>query len=339
MNWKNRLSFIAVLIIGIGIFLYSMKDVSLNVVRNEIVDLKWPWLAVGFLSMIVSLLFEGVIVYVLLKKQYPGFRFRDAFRVPLVEQLFNGITPFQSGGQPAQLFALLQSGVDAGRATSKMLMKFVVYQSMIVVCFVISLITQFHYLAAKLHVLSAFVIFGFFIHFFVIAGLLMVMYWRSFTKKLVYFFLKPVKWWGKPTTYARYEAYATEKIDTFYHESLSLRDDPLMLVKISLLTLGQLFFYYVIPYFILLSLRVTDIDPLTVVGMHILIVMIISLFPLPGGLGGAEFSFSIIFSTFLVQNSKVVLAMILWRLITYYLGMFLGMGALAVKPHRIKDNE
>lgn len=336
MNWKNKLSLVVVILVGVGIFVYSMKDVPFNIIKDEITDLKWQWLILAVLNMLVSLLFGGLIVYVLLRKQYPDFRFGDAFRVPLIEQLFNGITPFQSGGQPAQLFALLQSGIDAGRAASKMLMKFVVYQSMIVVCFLISLVFQFHYLAAKLHALSVFVVFGFLIHFLVIAGLLMVMYWHSLTKKLIQFLLKPVKWWAKPETYLRYTDYFEEKIDNFYYESLSLRDDPRTLVKVSLLTLGQLFFYYVIPYFILLSLKVTNIDPVTVVGMHILIVMIISLFPLPGGLGGAEFSFSVIFSTFLSQNGKVVLAMILWRLITYYMGMFLGMGGMSVKPHKIK---
>jgi Uncharacterised protein family (UPF0104). len=165
MNWKNKLSLLVVILVGVGIFIYSMKDVPFHIIRHELADLRWYWLIFAVLCMLISLLFEGVIVFVLLRKQYPGFRFRDAFRVPLIEQLFNGITPFQSGGQPAQLFALLQSGIDAGRAASKMLMKFVVYQSMIVVCFLLSLVVQFHYLAEKLHALSALVIFGFSIHF------------------------------------------------------------------------------------------------------------------------------------------------------------------------------
>lgn len=337
MNWKNKLSLLVVMTAGIGIFLFSMKDISLRVIKHELADLKWQWLIVAVCCMLLSLLFEGLIVYRLLKKQYPSYRLRDALRVPLIEQLFNGITPFQSGGQPAQLYALLQSGIDAGRGTSKMLMKFIVYQSMIVVCFVVSLTAQFHYLATKLHALSALVVFGFLIHFFVIAALLMVMYWYSFTKKMVITCLQPVKWWGKAETYQRYERYAIEKIDNFYQESLSLRNDGWTLFKVCLLTLVQLFFYYVIPYFILLSLRVRHMDVLMVIGMHILIVMIISLFPLPGGVGGAEFSFSTIFSTFLFQDSKVVLAMIIWRLITYYLGMFLGMGALTVKVHRVRE--
>ncbi|GBG95418.1 membrane protein [Ligilactobacillus salitolerans] len=336
MNRKNKWSLFAIVCIGLAIFAYSLKDIPFHVIRNEVAELKWGWLAAAFLCMVISLLFEGLVVYVLLHKQKPSFNFRAALRVPLIEQLFNGITPFQSGGQPAQLFALLQSGIDVGRASSSMLMKFVVYQAMIVVCFVISLLAQFHFLAAKLHALALLVIFGFLVHFFVITGLLLIMYWHSLTKKLVNFGLWPVKRWGKKATYEHYQTVADEKIDNFYQESLRLKKDPRLLIKIGLLTLCQLFFYYVIPYFILLALHVSRPNIFLVLGMHILIVMIISLFPLPGGMGGAEFSFSVIFSTFLTQNSKVVFAMVLWRLITYYFGMALGMGALAVKPQQKK---
>ncbi len=64
--------------------------------------------------------------------------------------------------------------------------------------------------------------------------------------------------------------------------------------------------------------------------------MIISLFPIPGGAGGAEYSFSVLFSSFIGANSKLVLAMLLWRLLTYYFGMFAGMFALVIKPDKVK---
>ena len=74
-------------------------------------------------------------------------------------------------------------------------------------------------------------------------------------------------------------------------------------------------------------------------GAHIsreAIVFIISLFPIPGGVGGAELSFSMVFSTFISGHGKLVLAMLLWRAVTYYLVIFAGIVALAVKPDKIK---
>ncbi len=136
----------------------------------------------AFLCICAYLLIEGVITKVLVSNRVENFTFKDALRVPLVEQLFNGITPFSSGGQPGQLIVMLQTGIDGGRASSALLMKFVVYQGMIVVNFFISLLIGFHFVASKLHFLALFVIFGFLIHFFVIVGLLLIMYWPSFTK-------------------------------------------------------------------------------------------------------------------------------------------------------------
>ncbi len=50
--------------------------------------------------------------------------------------------------------------------------------------------------------------------------------------------------------------------------------------------------------------------------------MIISLFAIPGRAGGAEYTLSVLFASFIHSNTKLVLAMILWRLLTYYFGMF-----------------
>ena len=110
------------------------------------------------------------------------------------------------------------------------------------------------------------------------------------------------------------------------------------MARVCVVTLLQLFFYYMIPYFIVLALGVHGMNLIMVVSLHVLIFMIISLFPIPGGAGGAEYSFSVLFASFIGSGSKLVLAMILWRLLTYYFGMFAGMVALVVKPDKIKHD-
>ena len=67
---------------------------------------------VAVLSMALSVVFEALVVKILVQQHLPHYPMRDAIRVPMIELLFNGITPFSTGGQPAQLFALMQSGVD-----------------------------------------------------------------------------------------------------------------------------------------------------------------------------------------------------------------------------------
>ncbi|KRN78536.1 integral membrane protein [Fructilactobacillus lindneri DSM 20690 = JCM 11027] len=321
--------------LGFLISWYAIRDIKFSVLINDITEINPWWMIVALGCILLYFLLEAVVTYILVKSSTPNFSFRDAIRVPLVEQLFNGITPFSSGGQPAQLVVLVQSGVDAGKATSALLMKFIVYQAMIVINFIFSLIIGFDYLIDKVHALAIFVLFGFLIHLFVIVALLMIMYWYSFTKKLVNFCLKPVRWFVSEEKYLRWQHNLNNKIDTFYTESVRIGHQWKLILKIFVLTFFQLLFYYLIPYFIMLALGYYNANVLMITSLNVLIFLVISIFPIPGGAGGAEYSFEMLFKSYVSNGSKLVLAMILWRILTYYLGLILGSFALVAKPSKM----
>ncbi len=338
MSRKNWLVLTTMLLLGICIFAYSLRDTNLQEISADLATMNWGCFLVALLCICLYLIFEGVTVKIFMANRYPNFTWKDALRLPLIEQLFNGITPFSTGGQPAQLVAMLQSGVDGGIASSVLLMKFVVFQSMIVVNFVISLLIGFHYIEEKLHVLSLLVIFGFVIHLSVIVALLMVMYWYNFTKRLMNIVIKPVRWFVKEQRYLEIKDSLNEKVDSFYQESIKMKSEYGKLAKVAVVTILQLMAYYIIPYFILLALNVHGVSLIMAMSLHTLIFMIISLFPIPGGTGGAEYSFAVLFTSFTTSHSKLVLAMLLWRILTYYFGMFAGMFALMVKPDKVKNS-
>ncbi|WP_429971337.1 lysylphosphatidylglycerol synthase transmembrane domain-containing protein [Fructilactobacillus sp. Tb1] len=336
MSKKNKLSLLLVIAIGLLISWYAVRDIEFSVLIHDITKINPWWLLVAGGCIISYLFFETVITYLLVHNSNPRFTFHDAIRVPLVEQLFNGITPFSSGGQPAQLLVLMQSGVDAGKATSALLMKFVVYQVMIVLNFVISLIIGFEFLIDKVHALAWFVLFGFLIHLVVIVGLLMIMYWHKFTKKVINIMIKPLKWFVSDEKYHTWSVILNEKIDSFYAESVKIGHQWKLLVKVFILTFFQLLFYYMIPYFVMRSLGCNTANIIMVTSLNILIFLVISMFPIPGGAGGAEYSFEMLFKSYMHSSSKLAVAMILWRILTYYVGIVLGLLALLEKPSKNK---
>lgn len=339
MSRKNWLALVAMLLIGGGIVAYSLRTVNLRLLIQDFFTLNWWWMLVALACICLYLILEGVVVKIFMNNRHADFTWKDALRLPPIEQLFNGITPFSTGGQPAQLVAMLQCGVDGGLASSVLLMKFVVFQAMIVINFLVSLLIGFHFIAEKLHALSLLVLLGFVIHLAVIVGLLLVMYWYGFTKRALNLLIKPYAWFMKPQRYERLRISLNEKVDSFYQESLRMKEEYGKMAKVCLVTLCQLFFYYAIPYFIMLALGVHGMNFIMVISLHVLIFMIISLFPIPGGTGGAEYSFSVLFASFIGSGTKLVLAMILWRLLTYYFGMFAGMVALFIKPDKIKHED
>lgn len=339
MSRRNKVAVFLIVILGLAIFGYSLRDVKLNILIRDFASIHLDWLLIAVLCMILYFGLEGLVVKIFVDERMGHYSFKSAIRIPLIEQLFNGITPFSSGGQPAQLIAMLQSGIDGGRASSVLLMKFIVYQAMIVINFIIALVIGFHYMVSKMSYLSLFVVFGFLIHFGVIIGLLLVMFWPQFTKKAVRVILSPMRWFGKAERMNDMLTRLDTKIDLFYEESVQLLGQRKLLLKVALVTFLQLMAYYLVPYFIMLSLGYTQANIVMITCLHVLIVMVISIFPIPGGAGGAEYSFTVLFGSYITNSSKLVLAMLLWRILTYYFGIFAGIGALAIKPDQLKPHK
>lgn len=339
MSKKNRYAVAIMVLIGVAIFAYEMKDLDFKQVWHTLNHMQLQWLLVALLVMLASWVVESLVVKTFVEHQGEHLAFTAAMRVPLVEQLFNNITPFASGGQPAQLVALMQAGVEGGRASSVLLMKFVVYQFMVLINFVLTIVVGFHRVATHFQALAWLIVFGLVIHVVVIIGLLLVMYQYAFTKRLV----QAVVWLcGRFVGHERmlrWQANMDQKIDTFYAESLHLKQEKNKVLKAAGLTLIQLLLYYSVPYFVLLSFGLGRVDLVTVMVSHVMIVMIVSLFPIPGGTGGAELSFKTLFAHFVATPSQLVLAMLLWRLLTYYLGMVCGILALAVRAPKMRAHE
>ncbi|MTV81998.1 lysylphosphatidylglycerol synthase transmembrane domain-containing protein [Secundilactobacillus folii] len=335
MSRRNKIALFLILLLGVSIFGYSLRDIKLNILIRDFTTIHLGWLLVAILCMLLYFGLEGMVVKVFVDERIGQYSFKSALRIPLIEQLFNGITPFSSGGQPAQLIAMLQSGIDGGRASSILLMKFIVYQAMIVINFLIALLIGFNYMVSKMSYLSLFVVFGFVVHFGVIVGLFLVMFWPQFTKKLMRLVMIPVRWFTKKERVDEWVTKLDTKIDLFYAESVQLIGQWKLLLKVILVTFVQLMSYYLVPYFIMLSLGYTQANVVMITCLHVLIVMVISIFPIPGGSGGAEYAFTVLFSSYITNSSKLVLAMLLWRILTYYFGIFAGIGALAVKPDKI----
>lgn len=339
MTRKNWGALLVMLLVGGIIFMYSLREVNLQQLWANLLELNWGWLLVAIACMALYLILEGIVVKLFMNQRYPSYSWGNALRLPLIEQLFNGITPFSTGGQPAQIIAMLKAGVDGGRASSMLLMKFVVFQTMIVINFCLSMMIGFHLIATELQALTMFVIIGFLIHFVVITSLLMIMYWYQLTKRLVIGVIWPLHWFLSAQRYQTLQTTLVEKIDIFHQESLGMRRNPRLLVKVSLVTMGQLFFYYAIPYYLLLALGVTNLNFWMIMSLHIIIFMVTSVFPIPGGAGGAEYGFLVLFGHYVTNHSKLVLAMLLWRLLTYYGGIFVGMVATVIKPDKVSETD
>ncbi|MDF7626326.1 lysylphosphatidylglycerol synthase transmembrane domain-containing protein [Lactobacillaceae bacterium L1_55_11] len=325
---RNRISaLIVVVLTGITIF-YLHRELRGKGKQLEAAlhVLDWRWLLGGFLMMVLSIFLEALATRALLDREDRSeVTWGTLIRVPLLNLLGTGLTPFASGGQPAQLYALAHSKMDGGRAMSIILMKFLVYQVVVVVFFLVGYVAADNFIYQQVDPTFAnFIPFAILIHAVVIIGIALVMFWPSFTLKLVDLTERLIGKFLEPERYQRLVDNLKEKIENFHFESRRVISNWRDLLGSTFFTTLQLIVFYMIPYFVIRAFGYADVNPWLIVTMNIMIVMVISLFPIPGGVGGAELSFQLLFTPFVKNPATLILVILIWRLITYYFGLFAG---------------
>ena len=333
---KKHLWGVAIVLVISGVVLYvDLRSTPIAQLERAARNINLIGLVAVFGLMLLSYVFEASILAVLTKRKNEPKRSKwSFFRIPLIQALFNAITPMSTGGQPSQLAAMVQMGIEGGRATSLLLMKFIIYQIVVFLAYVTTIITGFHMVATKFAGLAVFIAIGFLIHVSSIAFLLAILFAYNWTKKTANWIMnllakfinqKRVDIWRKNTL---------DKIETFYEESQKLKREKKKLLVCVVLTVLQLLCFYSIPYMTLVTLNVSA-DWASVTQMNIMIIMFMAIIPIPGASGGAEYSFQTLFSTFISSNGTLIVGMFLWRFVTYFFGMILGIFGWIFKPQKL----
>ena len=333
---KKHLWGVAIVLVISGIVLYvDLRSTPIAQLEQAARNINLIGLVAVFGLMLLSYVFEASILAVLTKrKNEPSHSKWSFFRIPLIQALFNAITPMSTGGQPSQLAAMVQMGIEGGRATSLLLMKFIIYQIVVFLAYVTTIITGFHMVATKFAGLAVFIAIGFLIHVSSIAFLLAILFAYNWTKNAANWIMNLLAKFINQKRVAIWRKNTLDKIETFYEESQKLKREKKKLLVCVVLTVLQLLCFYSIPFMTLVTLNVSA-DWASVTQMNIMIIMFMAIIPIPGASGGAEYSFQTLFSTFISSNGTLIVGMFLWRFVTYFFGMILGIFAWIFKPQKL----
>lgn len=339
MNKKHLWGVLIVLAISAFVLYTDLKSTPLSEILGAAHGLNIWALIMVFGLMLLSYVCEaGILATLAHRKDEPKRSAWSFLRIPIIQTLFNAITPMSTGGQPSQLAAMIQMGMEVGRSTSILLMKFIIYQIVVFFAYVFTIIFGFHTVMTKFAGLAVFIAIGFLIHISSIIFLLAIMFAYRFTKRATNWVMDLLGKFMKKERVENWRKATLEKIDTFYAESQKLKKEKNKLVIASVLTILQLLFFYSVPFMVLTALNV-PCSWSSVTQMNIMIIMFMSIIPIPGASGGAEYSFQTLFSTFISSHGALILAMFVWRFATYFFGMILGIFGWIFKPKRIKSTE
>ena len=98
----------------------------------------------------------------------------------------------------------------------------------------------------------------------------------------------------------------------------------------------QLISYFSVSYFVYRSFGLSSTGFVTILGAQGFVMMISSFVPIPGAGVGAESSYYLLFKGFYPEAGQVNVAIIIWRLISFYLTVIVG-AVFALRIGKVKS--
>ena len=238
-------------------------------------------------------------------------------------QFFNAVTPFSTGGQPFQIYKFKKHGFSLEKGTNIIIQDFIVYQIALILLGTIAIVTNNVFnIFPEDSFLEKLVFIGYLINLSVIILLFIV----AFNKKGNRLVLNLIIKIGARLKFIKNEDdfldKSNETIENFHNNALFLMKSKVMFINIIIINLIALVCLYLVPFMLIMGLG-ESISPLVAIMTSAYVMLIGSFVPIPGGSGGLEFSF-VRFYGYFVVGAKLSSIMIVWRLITYYLGLFVG---------------
>lgn len=317
-------------------FVFFSSDPA--VLARSFHDLKLWWILAALGCMLVYWLMESLALHLLLKKSDPARRFGDTFRVAMGGQYFNAITPFSTGGQPFQAYYLTRQGMDVGDAAGGLLGRFLVYQAALVALSTALLVARMGYFREKVQNFALVVLIGYLVNFAVLAALVAVGLFRGAADKGC----RAVIRLGGKLRIVKDPQRALEQagasLDRFHSNFRHMLRHAGRLWIGFFLSVVQLFAFLAVPWCIYRAFGLSGADPLTVFGAQGFVMMIASFVPVPGAGVGAEGSFYFFFKHLFPGQGQIGVALILWRLITFYLTVIVG-APFALRAGRKNSSE
>ena len=319
---KHLYNGILIFIVTIIVLFFALKDDFLEKIAYLFSFNIW-WLFFAIVLVFLYWLFKSFVIYFCTRKFDDNYSLKKAFNLIMGTQFFNAVTPFSTGGQPFQIYKFKKHGFSLETGTNIIIQDFIVYQVALILLGTIAIfLNNIFNIFPTDSLLEKLVFIGYLINLSVVILLFIV----AFNKKGNRFILNIVIKIGARLKIIKNEAEflsrSNETIENFHNNALFLMKSKGMLVNIIIINFIALVCLYLVPFALIMGLGET-INPFVAIITSAYVMLIGSFVPIPGGSGGLEFSF-VRFYGFFVVGAKLSSIMIAWRLVTYYLGLFVG---------------
>ena len=321
---------IVLLIITIIVLYVVLKD-DFNGIVDSLARIDLKFVVISLVFYFLSISIKGFVNY-LITNDKEKISLKEAIKHNLITQFFNGVTPFSTGGQPMEVYMITEHGISLPKATNQSVQSFIFYQIALVICGALAVLYNFFFhIFPKVKILQHLVLLGFIINIAVVIGLLLISSSKGVTKKLSKLFYKVARKFKLKVNEKELE----KKFDDYYKGFKELKGRKNLTIVGICLNIASLLCLYVVPFFIVCGMGdFTSLNIADTLTSSAYVYLIGAFVPIPGASGGMEYGFTQFYGNF-INIREIAVTLIVWRFITYYLGVILG-GLLFSLEEKVK---
>ena len=320
-NFKKN-TFIILIITVIAMYIILKDD--FNDIVHELLNMRVIFIVLSMLSFLIYLMCKAESLRIVAINNNKSFTYKKAFLQNLIVQFFNGITPFQTGGQPMQVYMLRKNNISVSKSTNIVIQEFIFYQIALVILGVIAVsINYFCHFFTRIDILRLLVGLGFLFNTLVVVALIII----SLDKRITDFFVRGItKILIKLRIIKNKEKTLTKvdkKLKEFHSNAKYLLSNKKILIKGVIINFIGLCFFYITPLFVAYGFGISNINAIEVITASAYVYLVASFIPLPGATGGFEYSFMSFFGNF-INGATLPAILIIFRTISYYIPIIIG---------------
>ena len=332
----NVVSIIFVIIVFIFTIYMILKDGTDNFI-NILSTIEYNWVIIGLVLTVLYWALEGLCFHLIIKKFYHKQKFYSCFRLAVIGRLFNNITPMSAGDQPMQLMIMKNEGKTVSHAASVLLTRFIVYQLMLVLYTIVIMIFKYSYFASIVDNLIVLALIGFTINILVVIFLITIAINKKIIINISSFFINILSKIKLIKNKEELNDKVKTLVEEFQEQFEIMKTEKMIMLKVAIYTLIEITVLYSLNYVVYRALGYNIENLWTIIAAQGILAMVMVYMPTPGAALAAESGFYIIYSKYF-SNELIPVAILLWRIFTFYLPIIVGMILLFIKPKNNNEN-
>ena len=304
------------LLICMTVYLVSTTlDITLIPMIMKLVNKKFIF--IGFLIMVLYIILECTIINILIKTiQKTKVRFL-AVKIAMMGFYYNLVTPFASGSQPMQIYALNKYDINLSKSTAIVTNKTVVFQTVVTIYSAVIIFLNIELLKNELPSMLVLMSIGMVMNIVSLVGGMLIVLTPN-TMKIIVKVIVNILYRLNIFKSLNKKIHTINKfIDEYsYSIKLFIKNKKALFLSI-ILTIIQLTVFFSISYCVYKAFNLNGLSLFEVLSLQVFLYMSVSPIPTPGNVGANEVAFLTIFANVFPGNI-IGYSVFLYSIYVYY---------------------